>query len=634
MKNYFSIIIFISLLFSQQIREVANLKMENVPKIPSSIEQASRQYRNTRSASCRSWLPNGEGMIIGTRFGETSQLHLLNEPLGARNQITFFDEPVRGGYVCPNPDINGFLYSKDIGGNEFYQIYFYDFNNGKSKLLSDGTSRNMLGSWSNNGDYFSFSSNMGNGKDMNVFISDLKGNKKKLVVEDGYWFPRGWSPDDKKLIVGKYVSINESYIYIVDIETAEMTQFNAKKEKISYGGAQFSKNNEGIYYSSDEGTEFKHLRYFDISKGSHTVLTKEIPWDILGFSQSDNGRLIAFTTNENAITKLHVMKAFGFRELIIPELPKGSISGLKFHPDGNKIALNINASRTPGDIYVINLLSKKVEQWTKSEVGGLDTKLFSEPELITVKSFDSLKITGFLYEPSTKGPHPVVVYIHGGPESQYRPGFSSNIQYWVKELGIAVLATNVRGSSGFGKSFVKLDNGYLRENSVKDIGAFLDYIDADSNLDSDKIAVFGGSYGGYMVLSSMMHYNDRLRCAVDVVGISNFVTFLKNTKSYRRDLRRAEYGDERIPEMRKFLNKISPNNNAEKITKPIFIIQGYNDPRVPYTEAEQMRDIIRSNGGDVWYMVAMDEGHGFRKKFNRDYYTNAVSVFFKKYLKN
>ena len=634
MKNYFSIIIFISLLFSQQIREVANLKMENVPKIPFSIEQASRQYRNTRSASCRSWLPNGEGMIIGTRFGETSQLHLLNEPLGARNQITFFDEPVRGGYMCPNPDINGFLYSKDIGGNEFYQIYFYDFNNGKSKLLSDGTSRNMLGSWSNNGDYFSFSSNMGNGKDMNVFISDLKGNKKKLVVEDGYWFPRGWSPDDKKLIVSKYVSINESYIYIVDIETAEMTQFNAKKEKISYGGAQFSKNNEGIYYSSDEGTEFKHLRYFDISKGSHTVLTKEIPWDILGFSQSDNGRLIAFTTNENAITKLHVMKAFGFRELIIPELPKGSISGLKFHPDGNKIALNINASRTPGDIYVINLLSKKVEQWTKSEVGGLDTKLFSEPELITVKSFDSLKITGFLYEPSTKGPHPVVVYIHGGPESQYRPGFSSNIQYWVKELGIAVLATNVRGSSGFGKSFVKLDNGYLRENSVKDIGAFLDYIDADSNLDSDKIAVFGGSYGGYMVLSSMMHYNDRLRCAVDVVGISNFVTFLKNTKPYRRDLRRAEYGDERIPEMRKFLNKISPNNNAEKITKPIFIIQGYNDPRVPYTEAEQMRDIIRSNGGDVWYMVAMDEGHGFRKKFNRDYYTNAVSVFFKKYLKN
>ena len=634
MKNYFSIIIFISLLFSQQIREVANLKMENVPKIPFSIEQASRQYRNTRSASCRSWLPNGEGMIIGTRFGETSQLHLLNEPLGARNQITFFDEPVRGGYVCPNPDINGFLYSKDIGGNEFYQIYFYDFNNGKSKLLSDGTSRNMLGSWSNNGDYFSFSSNMGNGKDMNVFISDLKGNKKKLVVEDGYWFPRGWSPDDKKLIVGKYVSINESYIYIVDIETGEMTQFNAKKEKISYGGAQFSKNNEGIYYSSDEGTEFKHLRYFDISKGSHTVLTKEIPWDILGFSQSDNGRLIAFTTNENAITKLHVMKAFGFRELIIPELPKGSISGLKFHPDGNKIALNINASKTPGDIYVINLLSKKVEQWTKSEVGGLDTKLFSEPELITVKSFDSLKITGFLYEPSTKGPHPVVVYIHGGPESQYRPGFSSNIQYWVKELGIAVLATNVRGSSGFGKSFVKLDNGYLRENSVKDIGAFLDYIDANSNLDSDKIAVFGGSYGGYMVLSSMMHYNDRLRCAVDVVGISNFVTFLKNTKSYRRDLRRAEYGDERIPEMRKFLNKISPNNNAEKITKPIFIIQGYNDPRVPYTEAEQMRDIIRSNGGDVWYMVAMDEGHGFRKKFNRDYYTNAVSVFFKKYLKN
>ena len=634
MKYIIFLLLSWGLVYSQLKREVANLKMENVPEIPVAIEEGSRQYRNTRSASCRSWLRDGSAMIIGTRFGETSQIHMLEAPMGARSQVTFFDEPISGGYSCPDPDINGFLFSKDTGGNEFYQIYFYDLDTGESNILTDGISRNSIGAWSNEGKHFVFTSNMENGVDMSVYISDLKGNQKKVVSEKGYWFPRGWAPNDKKLIVGKYVSINESYVYIVDIDTGLMTQLNPKEEKISYGGASFSKNGEGIYYTSDDGTEFRHLRYYDIKKDRHTILTGDIPWDVQSFSQSENGRLLAFTTNENAITKLRIVKTFGFRELIIPELPSGNISGLKFHPGGNKISVNINASKTPGDIYVINLLSKKIVQWTKSEVGGLDTELFSEPELIEVTSFDGLKISGFLYKPTTPGPHPIVIYIHGGPESQFRPGFSSTFQYWIRELDVAILATNVRGSSGFGKSYVKLDNGYLRENSVKDIGAFLDWIDTQTDLDRNKIAVFGGSYGGYMVLSSMTHYNDRLRCAVDVVGISNFVTFLKNTKSYRRNLRRSEYGDERDPDMLKHLEKISPNNNAKKITKPIFIVQGYNDPRVPVTEAEQMRDVISSNGGDVWYMVAMDEGHGFRKKFNRDYYTNSVSLFFKKHLIN
>ena len=632
MKQIVLFIILFNLVFSQDRREVGKLIMENVPEIPKAVEERSRQYRNTRSATCRSWLHDGSGMIIGTRFGETSQIHILEQPMGARSQITFFEEPVSGGNSCPDPSSNGFLFSKDIGGTEFYQIYYFDLNSGESAMLTDGESRNGLGPWSNSGRNFAFTSNMGNGVDMNVYMGDIDGKHTPLVQEPGYWFPRSWSPDDSRLLVGKYVSINESYVYIVDVKSGKMTPFNPSDERISYGGAAFSKDGKGIYYSSDEGTEFRHMRYYNSARDKHTILTGHIPWDVQGFSQSDNGRHLAFTTNEDAISHLRVVRTAGFKEMKIPELPMGRVGGLDFSPDGSRLAVNLNAPRTPGDVYVLNLRNRSLTQWTQSEVGGLDTESFSEPELIHVNSFDGLRVPGFIYRPSGPGPHPVVVYIHGGPESQFRPSFSSWVQYWVKELGAAVLATNVRGSSGFGKTYVQLDNGYRREDSVKDIGVFLDWITDQPDLDQDRVAVFGGSYGGYMVLASMTHFNDRLRCAVDVVGISNFVSFLKNTKAYRRDLRRVEYGDERDPDMRRHLEQISPNNNAKKITKPIFIIQGYNDPRVPVTEAEQMRDVIRSNGGDVWYMVAMDEGHGFQKKFNRDYYANAVSLFLEKYL--
>ena len=191
---------------------------------------------------------------------------------------------------------------------------------------------------------------------------------------------------------------------------------------------------------------------------------------------------------------------------------------------------------------------------------------------------------------------------------------------------------NVRGSSGYGKAYLQLDNGYQREDSVKDIGALLDWVARQSELDAERVAVIGGSYGGYMVLASMTHYDDRLRAGIDIVGISNFVTFLENTQDYRRDLRRVEYGDERDPEMRAFLEKISPTTNAGKITKPLFVAQGLNDPRVPASESEQMVEVIRENGGVVWYLLARDEGHGFRKKANRDYYGRAVVLFLQEHL--
>jgi dipeptidyl aminopeptidase/acylaminoacyl peptidase len=232
--------------------------------------------------------------------------------------------------------------------------------------------------------------------------------------------------------------------------------------------------------------------------------------------------------------------------------------------------------------------------------------------------------------PRFKPPYPVLISIHGGPEGQARPFLSAS--YVTNEMGVASVQPNVRGSSGYGKTYLKLDNAMLREDSVKDIGALLDWIAQQPDLDAKRVAVTGGSYGGYMSLATMTHYSDRLKCGIDVVGISNWVTFLKNTQGYRQDLRRVEYGDERDPKMRDFLETISPLNNAAKIKVPVLVVQGKNDPRVPVTESEQMVKKIRDGGGTVWYVMATDEGHGFQKKQNRDYEQWARIVFLQQFL--
>ncbi len=620
--------------------EIGNLVLENVPEIPLELKERLIQYQNVRSASFRDWDPKSSGILISTRFGETRQLHLVNQPLGQRSQITFFNEPVGGGSFCPDKNNYGFLFSKDIGGSEVSQIFYFDMNTGGYKMLSDGESRNGSAIWSNKGDRFSFYCTKRNGRDFDVYIGDIDHPEKAYPVleKSGFWIAADWSPDDSKILIVNYISANESYYHILDLKTKELSQINPSDKKIAYGAAAFSKDGKGVYITSDEDSEFQHLRYYDLKIKKMKVLTGHIKWDVDGLDLSDDGKYLSYTVNEDGIGKLYMLNLKTGKEIDLPELPIGQIYGTSFSPDGKRFSLVLNTSTSPGDVYIFNIDKKKLQRWTKSEVGGLNTANFSAPELIHYPTFDKIDgkprmIPAFLYKPKNKkGPLPVIIDIHGGPEGQDLPYFSSTTQFWLNELGAAVLAPNVRGSSGYGKSFLKLDNDYKREDSVKDIGKLLDWIKTQPDLDANRVAVIGGSYGGYMVLSSMVNYNERIRCGVDIVGISNFVTFLKNTKEYRQDLRRVEYGDERDPKMAEFLQKISPTTNSDKITKPLFVVQGLNDPRVPASEAEQMVAEIRKNKGDVWYMLAKDEGHGFRKKTNRDHYTAAVILFFEKYL--
>jgi dipeptidyl aminopeptidase/acylaminoacyl peptidase len=288
------------------------------------------------------------------------------------------------------------------------------------------------------------------------------------------------------------------------------------------------------------------------------------------------------------------------------------------------------------DVYEYNTSNGGFIRWTESELGGMDISSLREPELITWKSFDGRMISGYLYRASTKytGKRPVIVNIHGGPEGQAFPTFIGRSNYFLNELGVSIIYPNVRGSSGYGKTFLDMDNGMKREESVKDIGALLDWIAQQPDLDKDRIMVTGGSYGGYMTLAVSYMYSDKIRCSLDVVGISNFNTFMKNTEAYRRDLRRVEYGDERDPAMAAFFEAIAPANHTDKIKKPLFIIQGGNDPRVPYTESIQMKENIQKNGGTVWFLMAKDEGHGFRKKNNADFQFYTTIEFIKQFLLN
>ncbi|UCF04012.1 MAG: S9 family peptidase [bacterium] len=621
-------------------REIGNLVIEGIPEIPERIKERMLQYQNTRSASFSGWDNKGTGIFISTRFGETSQIHYISKPGGARKQLTFFKEPIRRAAVCPDPARRGFLFGKDIGGSEFYQIFYFNLDKGTHAMLTDGTSRNGAFRWSNSGDRFIYYSTKRNGRDWDLYVSTIENPSaaEAVVTEGGFWFPGEWSPDDKRLIVGRYVSANESYGYILDIATKKLKEISPTEEKVSYGGAVWAKNGKGVFFSSDQESEFKHLRYYDLEKKKGRIITDEIHWDVEEFEIDDGGDLVAFTVNEDGINKLYLLDTKSYEYRQVPGIPIGQIYQLEFNPDGKRLAFVINTPQTPGDVYVLDVGDHSIERWTYSEVGGLDTDAFVVPGLIHYETFDEVDgkprmIPAFYYKPERgEPPYPVLIDIHGGPEGQELPYFSAFTQYAVCEHSIAVIAPNVRGSSGYGKSYLKLDNGRKREDSVWDIGKLLDWIETRPELDASRVAVFGGSYGGYMVLASMTHYSDRLKAGIDIVGISSFVTFLENTKEYRRDLRRVEYGDERDPEMRAFLTEISPLTNAHKIKKPMLIVQGLNDPRVPVGESEQIVEAVRKNDVDVWYLLAKDEGHGFSKKSNRDYFVNAAVLFLEKHL--
>jgi len=602
-----------------------NLVMENIPEIPGQVRERLRQYQNVRSAGFSDFAPDG-GVYITTRFGETNQIHHVAGPMGARRQITFYDERTGGANV--RPDGSGqFMFSRDAGGDEFFQGFLHDPSTARTVQFTEDQTRNQSFAWSQDGSRIAWSSTTWDNPDYQIWTADpADPSSRQLVLQaEGATGPREWSPDGRKLLLGRYISINETRLSMLDLETGALTRVNPDV-RTSYGSVKFSADGTSLFAVTGEGSEFSRIMEINLETGEKRVVA-EHGWDVQAMDLSPDGSTIAYTVNAGGISEIHIIDARTGQARPAPQLPVGIVGTVRFSPDGARIGFTHTSANSPGDAWTFDLDGGELTRWTQSEVGGLDTSRFRAPELIHYESFDGREIPSFVHRPEGEGPHPVIISIHGGPESQARPGFNSNFQYWIHELGAAVLVPNVRGSSGYGQEYVNLDNVFLREDSVRDIGALIDWAAAQPEFDADRIVVYGGSYGGYMVLASLVHYSDRLAGGINIVGISNFVTFLENTAGYRQDLRRAEYGDERDPEVREFLESISPANHAHRITAPLFIIQGANDPRVPLSEAEQILAAVREAGGDPWYLVAMDEGHGFAKQSNRDFQREAETMF-------
>lgn len=567
-----------------------NLIVDGVPKIPASLAEAAGRYGSYRGASLADWHPTKREMLIATRFAETPQLHLVKMPSGMRQQLTFFADSVGGGRFHPHGG-DYILFAKDIGGGEWYQLYRYDLASGDVALLTDGKSRNLPGPWSSSGDQIAYMSTRRTGKDTDLWVmnpGDAKTDHLLTQLAGGGWQPLDWSPDDKKILLEEELSINESYLWLVDAATGEKTELTPRSmaEKVSYGEGRFSKDGQGIYITTDKDSEFHRLAYLDLGTKQPQFLTTNIPWDVESFDLTHDGKSIAFLVNQGGLTVLHVLNTSTTKETTLPKLPAGVVGSLRWHHSGRELGFSLNNARGPGDVYSLEVATGKVERWTTSET-AVKTDGFPEAALVRWKSFDGKMISGFMYKPPTKfaGQRPVLVVIHGGPEGQSQPTFLGRANFLLNELGIALIYPNVRGSTGYGKTFSLLDNGFGREDTYKDINALFDWIATQPGLDSQRIAVTGGSYGGHMTLAVSTFYSDRIRCSVDIVGMSNLVTFLEHTEAYRRDLRRVEYGDERDPKMREFLEKIAPMNNIEKIKKPMFVIAGKNDPRVPVSES-------------------------------------------------
>ena len=640
----FFVLCFVSINISSEVFTTSanngNLILEDIPEIPQNIKDDLKRFQSVRSAPFRGFDVTGKKIYISTGFGNVSQLHLVERPDGARNQITYFDEPI--GSVSKQPNGSLIAFTMDAGGSENAQIFMLNPVDGSYDLLSDGESRNGGPLWDNSGKMIAYRSNRRNGASNDVWMMSIDSPKSAeilLEATDGTsWGPIDWSEDNSKILIQNYISVTNSKVYILDTVTKDKRLILGDKNTQSVNsGLSFDKDSSGVFYVTDEFGEFNNLAHKNLKTDEITLITKDIGWDVDGFTISKDGKRAAFKVNENGYSSLYLLNTSSFKYKKISSIPIGLIGGIQFNDKADLLGLSINTYMSPSESYTLELKNNplrygELTKWTNSEIGGLDTASFISPKLMSYKSFDGLDIPAFIYAKESKEPLPVIIYIHGGPEGQSRPSFSSTFQLWINQLNAAVITPNVRGSKGYGKTYLGLDNGFNREDSVKDIGALIEWIEKQPNLDSSRIAVYGGSYGGYMVLASAVNYSDRLKAAIDIVGISNFVTFLTNTQDYRRDLRRVEYGDERNPEMRAFLEEISPNNNVEKINVPMFVAQGENDPRVPVTESEQIVKSLRDANKIVWYMNALNEGHGYRKKENRDLYQQAVILFLEQHL--
>jgi dipeptidyl aminopeptidase/acylaminoacyl peptidase len=629
----------------------AHLVVEGVPPIPKGIADAAARYNDFRGHVFVDWHPTRREMLVAYRKadGATTQIFRVASPLAEPEALTEFADPVRNASYEPIAG-DSIVFERSTDGDEAAQIYRLDLASRQVTLVSAPDQRHELQGWLHRSSHLLYLSlpidrTAAGGRRAGItqtlsLVDPAHPETRRTLAElpGGGWNVGGVSWDDRRLSLTRYLSANESQVWLLDIASGEKQQLlpmPGSAMRATHFADVWKRDDSGFFVISDGAGEFRELMFYDVAAARLVPVTKHLRWDVTGVDASADGRLLAVRADVDGREDLLFFDGDSFDELPSPQLPSGSVIAARFHPHLPVLAFALNGNQGPSQISALDPADGATEAWTRPFVpAGVDPAQLGEQQIVRWKSFDGREISGIVNLPPARfaGKRPVLIDIHGGPESQAQFGFIGRYNYFVEELGIVLIRPNVRGSEGFGKTFLSLDDGMKREDAVKDIGALLDWIAAQPNLDAARVLVSGGSYGGYMSLAVATHHADRIAGAIDVVGISNFVTFLENTESYRRDLRRVEYGDERDPAMREFLLRISPLSNAAKITKPLFVVAGRNDPRVPYTEGEQIVSRVRAAGTPVWYLRAENEGHGFARKENADYQFYAMIMFIRETL--
>ncbi|TMT87546.1 S9 family peptidase [Haloterrigena sp. H1] len=584
------------------------------------------RYLNIRSAYGASFGPDGERLSFLMDTTGTSQVWTLAEPRGWPEQRTFYDERVT--FASWSPERPELIFGMDEGGNERAQLFRLDAETGEiENLTAMPEAKHRWGGWSHDGDRFAFTSNRRDESVFDVYVQgrDETGEDATLVYEgDGWLSLAGWSPDDSRVLVSQAYSNFDQDLYVLDLEADEpdLKHLTPHEGDVRYQSASWAPDGEGIYLVTDDGdADTLYLAYLDLASGDLETVIDGDGWNVDGIALDDETGRFVCSRNVEGYTELtagefDADEPTAYKTFPEPDLPGGVAGGVSFDPDAERFALSTSGDTVNTNVFVVDIETGAADRWTSAPTAGIPRETFDESDLVHVESFDSLEVPGFLTLPDDheEGQTPVIVDIHGGPESQRRPSFSSVKQYFL-DRGYAYFEPNVRGSSGYGADYAALDDVEKRMDSVADIEACVEWLQDHPAIDPDRIAAKGGSYGGFMVLAALTEYPDLWAAGIDVVGIANFVTFLENTGDWRRELREAEYGS--LAEDRDFLEEISPINNVEQIEAPLFILHGENDPRVPVGEAEQIVEEVREHGVPVRKLIFDDEGHGFSKLANR-----------------